>query len=208
MESPVFQNLFLSGSFFWKVSGLTLPSPYFLGPVLGVSELCLSLLKRSKSDALSKDRSSFWLLWAVNLAGIGAGIYLAFHWVAWALPCREQVYIAGFCLFSTGLILRWHSIIHLGRSFTVNVAIAPDQRLIQTGPYQFVRHPGYAGSLMLNLGFGLCVGNLASLLAIVLPCFCVTLWRIHIEEEALIQAFGQRYQDYRQRTRRLVPFVY
>jgi len=187
---------------------MTLPSPFALGAFWGFSELCLNLLKRSRSNAVSKDRNSITLIWVVNLASVGIGVFLAFHLRSWSLPWRSQFYIAGFSLYVCGLIIRWGSIIYLGRFFTVNVAIAADHQLIQSGPYRFVRHPSYTGGLLMLLGFCLSIGNLASLVIMVVPCVGVCLWRIHVEEEALIQAFGERYQDYVKRTKRLIPFVY
>jgi protein-S-isoprenylcysteine O-methyltransferase len=187
---------------------VNLPQPYILGLVVCASELCLTLTRRSRPDAASRDRKSLALIWLVNLASIGLGVLLAFTLPAWALPWSDRLYVLGFCLFVPGLVLRWFSIIYLGRSFTANVAIAADHQLIDSGPYRLIRHPSYTGALLILLGFGLCVGNLASLLVIFVPIFIVCLWRMRIEEQALIEAFGERYRLYMQRTKRLVPFVY
>ena len=54
----------------------------------------------------------------------------------------------------------------------------------------------------------LCIGNAASILVLVIPCTAACLWRIHIEEAVLAQAFGAEYAAYRQHTKRLVPLVY
>jgi protein-S-isoprenylcysteine O-methyltransferase len=116
--------------------------------------------------------------------------------------------LAGTVIFAAGLAIRWYAIVHLGRFFTVNVAIAADHRLIDTGPYRFVRHPSYTGALMAFFGLALCLANWLSLLVAVLPIFLVFLWRMHVEEDALLHAFGDRYRDYMKRTKRLVPPVY
>ncbi len=187
---------------------VSLPPPYILGAAYGVSELCLTLTRRSKPGSASQDRNSLRLLWLAILAGLGLGMFLAVQLPGWALPHGNQFYVAGFCLFVPGLALRWFSIICLGRFFTVNVAITSDHQLIDSGPYRFIRHPSYAGALLAFVGFGLCVGNLASLPAIVLPIFLAFRRRMGIEEEALTEALGERYRAYRQRTKRLVPFVY
>jgi protein-S-isoprenylcysteine O-methyltransferase Ste14 len=110
-------------------------------------------------------------------------------------------------LFVPGLVLRWCSIICLGRFFTTNVAIATDHRLIDTGPYRFIRHPSYAGSLLALLGFTLCIPNWASWLLILVPCYAVTFWRIHVEEQALLGGLGEPYRTYMQRTKRLIPWI-
>jgi protein-S-isoprenylcysteine O-methyltransferase len=89
-----------------------------------------------------------------------------------------------------------------------NVAIATDHRVIDSGPYRFMRHPSYAGSLLAVFGLSLGIHNWASLLIIFVPICAVTLWRIHIEEQALTMALGQAYRDYASRTKRLVPLIY
>jgi len=183
-------------------------SPYIIGPVWGLSELGLSLFKRSKAGAISRDRNSLSLIWLVNLAAASAGVFLALHAPGWRLPGWVPVRNIGGGLFGGGLLLRWYSIIYLGRFFTVNVAIAEDHQVIQTGPYRWVRHPSYTGGLLMLLGFCVSMGNLASLLVIMTPCVGVLLWRIRIEEAALQQALGVQYQIYRQHTRRLIPLVY
>ena len=107
-----------------------------------------------------------------------------------------------------GLALRWYSIIYLGRFFTVNVAIATDHRLIDTGPYRFIRHPSYTGALMAFGGVGLCLCNWASLAVMFVPTLLVFMRRMHVEEVALIQGLGNTYRDYMRRTKRLIPAVY
>ncbi len=107
-----------------------------------------------------------------------------------------------------GLVVRWYAIIYLGRFFTTNVAIARDHRLIDSGPYRFIRHPSYTGDLLITLGFALIFTNWASLLIIFAPCCAAMLWRIHVEETVLLSALGDNYQNYMQRTKRLVPLIY
>jgi protein-S-isoprenylcysteine O-methyltransferase len=111
-------------------------------------------------------------------------------------------------LFVTGLALRWWAIVHLGRFFTVDVAIADDHRVVATGPYRFVRHPSYTGAIVAFVGYGICLGNRVSLLALAVPVTLAFLQRIKVEEAALHAALGDAYGDYAQRTRALLPFVY
>jgi protein-S-isoprenylcysteine O-methyltransferase len=79
---------------------------------------------------------------------------------------REVFVDGGAALFAAGLALRWYAIVYLGRFFTVNVAISKDHRLIDTGPYRFIRHPSYTGAIMAFVGVfasGFCLHNWASL---------------------------------------------
>jgi len=54
----------------------------------------------------------------------------------------------------------------------------------------------------------LCLANWASLVILLAPVFLVFLRRMHVEEGALLQAFGDQYRDYMRRTKRLIPAVY
>ena len=166
------------------------------------------LTKRSKSRATGKDRSTLPLLWLVIGASIWAGFFLRAALPQGRLPHPQILYASGVILLVLGLIVRLVAIIHLGRFFTVNVAIAQDHQLITTGPYRFVRHPSYTGTLLIFLGFGLCMLNIFSLAAVFLPISAAFLWRMHVEEEALKDAFGDRYLSYAAATRRLIPYLY
>jgi len=188
---------------------IAMPIASILGVTYVASELGLALKKRAKAgEASGRDRGSLRLLWIV----ISASSFVAFN-VAHALPAARigaGVFVpyAGVALFAAGLAIRWYSIIHLGRFFTVNVAIAANHRLIDTGPYRYVRHPSYTGALMAFLGLGLCLDNWLSLAVIMVPVLLVFLWRMRVEEAALLQGLGDPYRDYMRRTKRLIPAVY
>jgi isoprenylcysteine carboxyl methyltransferase (ICMT) family protein YpbQ len=51
--------------------------------------------------------------------------------------------------------LRAWAAITLGRFYTRTLRTLSDQQVVRSGPYRFVRHPGYLGSLLMWLGFGL-----------------------------------------------------
>jgi len=188
---------------------MNLPStPLALGLILLVSELSLTVGRRSKSDATSKDRNSLRWIWLVNTVSIGLGITAAYRLRGWALPWPKLFGVLSLGLFALGLITRWWAIVYLGRFFTTNVAIATDHQLVDSGPYRWIRHPSYMGSLLILLGFSLSFGNAASVLIIMTPIFMVLLLRMRIEEAALAEALGEPYRNYMQRTKRLIPFIY
>jgi protein-S-isoprenylcysteine O-methyltransferase len=187
---------------------MRLPDPGILGAIYGLSELGLSIARRSGSRDASRDRHSLAILWGAILISIGLAIATAWLYPAGALPHRRLFYFVGLALFTVGLMLRWYSIIRLGRFFTVDVSIAEKHRLIDTGPYRFIRHPSYTGALIAFLGFGFCLGNWLSILFLTLPTLAAFCWRIRVEEQALIDALGDEYRAYMRRTKRLIPFIY
>jgi protein-S-isoprenylcysteine O-methyltransferase Ste14 len=100
------------------------------------------------------------------------------------------------------------AIITLGRFFTATVTIHSDHRVIRTGLYRRIRHPSYTGLLLAFLGLAIAFSNWLSLIVIFVPITLAILYRIHVEESAMMEGLGQEYADYRRSSKRLVPGVY
>ena len=173
------------------------------------SEILLVIVTRTRrAGGEVRDRGSLYVLWFVIFCSIwisaGYGmlhphtIFTGAHWVK---P-------ASLLLLSTGLAIRWTSILSLGRAFSVNVAIHANQKLYRRGLFALVRHPSYTGMLMIFAALGLRLQNWISLAIVVVPPLLALLYRIHVEEQALEMAFGTEYERYRRSTKRLIPGVY
>lgn len=174
-----------------------------------LSEIALGVFKRAQRGARIADRGSLSLIWIVICISVFCAFYVSFAMPQAAFGAFSAAAgVLGMVLFASGLALRWFAIVYLGRFFTVNVAIASDHKLIDTGPYRFIRHPSYTGALMAFLGLGLCIGNWLSLAILLAPILLVFLHRVRIEETALLQGLGDQYRVYRDRTKRLIPGIY
>jgi protein-S-isoprenylcysteine O-methyltransferase len=187
---------------------MRLLNPLVLAAIYGLSELYLALTRRSGTQAISRDGRSLMLLWAIIIVSLWLGIQMVWLFPNATVRYPRGFYLLGFLLFLGGLILRWYSIGYLGRYFTVDVSISAQHKLIDSGPYRYVRHPTYAGALLAFLGLGFCFENWLSILFMTVPIIAAFLWRIRIEERALADALGKDYRAYTQRTKRLIPFVY
>ena len=159
------------------------------------------------------DRGSMLILWVVIFASMtasqwieavgrgpvfGAAIFGAAHWLR----------VLSLCLMLCGLAIRWTAILTLGRSFSANVAIQKEQKVHREGLYRFVRHPSYSGLLLIFLSVGVHTRNWAALAIAVVPPLAALMYRIHVEEAALNEAFGAEYAEYTRETKRLVPGIY
>jgi protein-S-isoprenylcysteine O-methyltransferase Ste14 len=125
--------------------------------------------------------------------------------VAPSLRIPVAVRVFGVIVMWLGLATRVWAVAALGGAFRTTVEVDPDQAVVTTGPYKWIRHPSYAGLLLIVAGLGLALGNwlsAAACLALPLPALA---WRIHVEEAELGRVLGDAYRAYQARTARLIP---
>lgn len=190
--------------------------PSYLFFFLAFTELVLWRITRPDPGYEKKDRGSLYIIFLVIILSVHLAKLSAQHLpqlgMAFLLGLSEAnmraVYSVGLFAYACGLALRWFSVFYLGRLYSFEVAIANDHQVINTGPYRYLRHPAYSGSLLSFFGIGICAGNFVSLLLLTLPIGWAFLHRIKIEEAALSDALGKNYTEYAAKTSRLIPFVY
>jgi len=174
-----------------------------------ISEIVLAVVKRSRDSAESdKDKSSLKILWSTIVVSIVIGVYFGMKRFGHFDGYERVLSLTGLFLILIGLVVRWVAILTLRRYFTVDVAISKDHVIIDKGLYKYIRHPAYLGALLSFLGLGLAFSNWISLLVIFAPITAAFLYRIGIEETALVGAFGNKYLDYSRYTKRLLPGIY
>src|SRR5262249_763818 len=87
------------------------------------------------------------------------------------------------------------------------IEVETGQAVISTGPYHLVRHPMYAGAVLIFLGIPLALGSWWGLF-ICVPLIALMVWRL-IDEERFLCRNLAGYDEYRQSTTyRLVPGLY
>lgn len=161
-----------------------------------------------RPGATNTDRRSLLLLQAIAAAGILVAAAAVRGVPVAAFPYSPAVMAVSIALVWAGIGLRWWSFRTLGRYFTFRVMTSPDQPVITTGPYRFLRHPSYLGFLLILGGIGLGYGNWLSLAAITLIPLIGFINRIRVEEAALATALGSDYVTYATGRKRLIPFVW
>lgn len=124
-------------------------------------------------------------------------------------PLDSLVQTVGICLIVSGSILGTWALRTLGEFASERIMIMKNHRLVQTGPYRLVRHPMYGSTLLIGLGLFLLYLNII-FLVLLLPIFAIDIFRARVEEKLLASpdVFGTRYQEYRSRTRRFIPYIF
>jgi protein-S-isoprenylcysteine O-methyltransferase Ste14 len=129
------------------------------------------------------------------------------HLLALIFPPTWTLYWIGTALLVAGLAFSIWARVTLGRNWSGIVTVKEDHELIQTGPYRLVRHPFYTGLLLALTGSALARDRWSSVAAVAL--IFVSFWIKLLREEAWMrETFGEKYEAYCARTKRLVPYVW
>lgn len=165
--------------------------------------------KASRNEASVRDRGSMGILIGLQWVGLTLNFLLGALLQAAAIPWhRTALFLIGVSLILLGVALRWYAIWTLGGYFTRDVAVSANQKVVQIGPYRFIRHPAYSGTFLTMVGVGLALTNWASLIVLLVCVFAGHLYRVRVEEQALVQTIGQPYLEYMHHTRRFIPLVF
>ena len=114
---------------------------------------------------------------------------------------------AGLALEASGLAVRAWSMRTLGRRYSRTLRTKTEQRVIDSGPYRLVRHPGYLGSLLAWTGFGL-TSRSVPVVVLVGGLLGRAYQRRIAAEEQLLRRDLPGYAPYSDQTKRLIPFVW
>ncbi len=203
--------LFLvAGTLFYVEAWIFLAT--FLGASLGVTLYLMRrdpalLARRVKAGPVAEQRPRQRVIQA-----LASGAFLCLlavpaldHRLGWShLPAA--VVALGEALVAAGFVVVFR-VFRENTYASAVIEVGAQQRVIDTGPYAVVRHPMYAGALVLLAGVPLALGSLWGLLALA-PMAAVIVWRL-LDEEVVLTAQLAGYAAYCAKTRyRLIPHVW
>ncbi|MDA4124016.1 MAG: isoprenylcysteine carboxylmethyltransferase family protein [Thaumarchaeota archaeon] len=151
-----------------------------------------------------EDRGSALLIFIGTFAAIVVAFSLGGANVT-LLP--DWTFLVGITLMFVGIVIREWAIMTLREFFLFRVGVLKDHKVVDSGPYKLVRHPGYGGAIATFVGIGFATQSLVGVLVLFVISGVVYGYRIVVEERALVRDLDGPYSEYMRRTKRLIPFL-
>lgn len=139
-----------------------------------------------------------------------AGALAAAIWVpSAAIPGDPWLIVGlGLALVVLGIGVRGWAAGTLGRFFTRSITIRDGHCVVTSGPYRFIRHPGYTGLLVSLAGLALTLGNWLGVVLMMVGSVLAQVPRIKAEEAVLEANLGEPYRAFERTRKRLIPGVW
>jgi protein-S-isoprenylcysteine O-methyltransferase len=171
-------------------------------------EIYLLAARRGRGPITSDDRGTLPWIWMLIAGSCLFGFFVArrFSFLQW--PQELWIVVVADLLILAGFALRLWAILHLGKFFTVDVGVQKEHRVVQDGPYRFVRHPSYSAAMIAMTGIACLTLNWLGFIVIIGGCLAAYMIRISVEENVLMNHLGDDYRQYAARTKRLIPWIF
>ena len=177
--------------------------------LFAASEVAIRAFSLRNRDTRTRELTSLVVVAFGFAIGIVGAVLIAGGFTAAAIPFgRTALFVTGCALMAFGIAFRAWSVVVLGRYFTVDVRVREHQEVVDRGPYRMLRHPSYTGLLCTCLGIGLALGNWLALLFAIVPTTIAIVFRIRVEERALLDGIGEPYREFCATRSRLIPHIW
>ena len=120
---------------------------------------------------------------------------------------QSTMNLIGVIQFIVGLTTMILAQYTLGYNYSSFLVIREDHKLIKHGLYKYVRHPVYTGGIIAAFAIPVFTSSVQGFLVLLL-IIPVLFYRMGIEENMLIEEFGDECREYMENTSRLIPFLY
>ncbi|MBU1056499.1 MAG: isoprenylcysteine carboxylmethyltransferase family protein [Proteobacteria bacterium] len=162
--------------------------------------------KISKKDFHTEGKENF-DTGTCQIYAVGQGLtFLTALWFPsiWTQP--SVILFSSFFIFIFGIIFRLWSIQTLGKYYSHKVCKVEEHKVVDSGPYRFIRHPAYAGMIFANLGIIIYFFNWVTLFVFLIVLLPAIIRRIYVEEKMLFEIDG--YSNFAMTRKKLFPGVW
>ncbi|WP_289501529.1 protein-S-isoprenylcysteine O-methyltransferase [Gloeocapsopsis sp. IPPAS B-1203] len=113
----------------------------------------------------------------------------------------------GVVTFAIAMWLFWRSHHDLGRNWSPTLQVREAHTLIVSGIYQKIRHPMYTSIWLWSIAQALLLPNWIAGLSGIIGFGILYIVRVRNEEQMMLDQFGDQYQEYMHKTKRLIPYL-
>lgn len=184
-------------------------SAYFVGVILA-SAIRVVYTRQYRQSRIAEGHVTRLDLLLSALPGLGMFvlpfIYVLTSWLYFAdyhLPTWAGW--IGVALFALALWLLWRSHADLARNWSPKLELMEGHRLVTDGVFRHIRHPMYAAHWLWGVAQVFLLQNWIagfSMVACLIPMY---VYRVRVEEQMMLEHFGDEYRSYMDRTGRLIP---
>jgi len=179
----------------------------------------LAGLRKGQAVSLLPERNGrkipFWA--QIGLVVLELAIFAGMAWLLWRpllpLPIQSSDFmdVLGLILYAAGCLFMLWARSTLGKmggiSTSQQVKLYDDHKIVQNGPYAFVRNPMYFDWDVVMLGLILLYPAWLVFLMFLFSLVAFT-GRAHHEDAVLVGRFGEAWKDYKSLTKLLITFIY
>ncbi|WP_159460352.1 methyltransferase family protein [Tistlia consotensis] len=177
----------------------------FVLVTLGVAQVYLECTTERRQRYLEGGiRSLQYLLGIPALLNLGLFLADPDLWAGGYLSVSRPLAVAGVVIFNAAALTILWAHLSLRRFRSAELETRADHRLVETGPYRWIRHPLYSSYLLITAGLFLMTGNWL-VTAPMFAYFLAIAARAWKEEAMLLERLGGSYREYMARTERFLP---
>jgi protein-S-isoprenylcysteine O-methyltransferase Ste14 len=170
--------------------------------VVGLQRLLETFKRRGTIAGQQQMRWSFYAFFILHIA-IMAGSLAEFVLSGRSLWWPATA--AGLILYVASLVVRNVAIRALGRFWSLQVEIRSEHQLVREGIYNYVRHPAYLAITLEVLSIPLTVNAWWTMVFAAATYVPLLVYRLRVEERALVEKFGDQYRSYQREVGALWP---
>ena len=145
----------------------------------------------------------------MGLAGFGFLLPLVWMFSSWIDFANYDIPVwigwIGLVVYIFTQLLLWRTHVDLGLNWSKVLEIREDQELVTRGVFRHIRHPMYAAHVLWGIAQVLMLENWLAGWSLLVMTAPIMLFRMPVEERMMIEAFGDEYRAYIEKTGRILP---
>ena len=185
-------------------------SIYFFGIVIVYWVRRIRFWRPRAERKMVKEERDDWSFWFI-VTGMIAAFYsppLEYLFFPAVILRSIGMQVAGLSGIALGSVLFIWARRVLGQFYSGHVSVIEGQHLVQHGPYHFLRHPAYAGYILIALGLALGFSSLTGFGVILFLLLPSVIYRMSVEDRLLAEHFSTQFTEYARKTKRLIPGIW